>query len=127
MTDPSTTAPKPPPAAAANRPSKKNVIVLTHGWTGSSIFSALFSEAGYWLGGETVAKPDYDTFENAGLVALNNRLLHDLAPALNHEHQFSDHDVQQIAMRASALDLQPYRNFLTQCNQNQPWLWKDPV
>ena len=67
---------------------RKNVIVLTHGWTGSSIFSALFGEAGYWLGGETVVKPDYDTFENADLVALNNRLLHELAPALNHEHQF---------------------------------------
>ena len=123
MTDQPTVAPASRPGAY---PARKNVIVLTHGWTGSSIFSALFGEAGYWLGGETMAKPDYDTFENAGLVALNNRLLHELAPTLNHEHQFSDHDVQKIAARATALDLQPYRNFIAECNQNQPWLWKDP-
>ena len=111
---------------AAAGGSRKNVIVLTHGWTGSSIFSALFGEAGYWLGGETMAKPDYDTFENTGLVALNNRLLHELAPKLNHEHQFAHEDVQQIASRASGLDLQPYRHFIADCSQHQPWLWKDP-
>jgi len=115
-----------PAAPSATRPARKNVIVLTHGWTGSSIFSALFGEAGHWLGGETMAKPDYDTFENAGLVALNNRLLRDLAPTLNHEHHFAPADVQEIATRASALDLQPYRQFIADCNQHQPWLWKDP-
>lgn len=104
----------------------KNVIVLTHGWTGSSIFSALFGEAGYWLGGETMVKPDYDTFENAGLVTLNNRLLHDLAPTLKHEHRFSDLDVRQLASSAATSDLRPYREFVLACNQNPPWLWKDP-
>ena len=130
MTDQPTTGPTLLPAAnaanAASGPARKNVIVLTHGWTGSSIFSALFGEAGYWLGGETMAKPDYDTFENAGLVALNNRLLHELAPTLNHEHHFAHGEVQQIATRASGLDLQPYRQFIADCNQHQPWLWKDP-
>lgn len=111
---------------AAGTSLKKNVIVLTHGWTGSSIFSALLGEAGYWVGGETMAKPDYDTFENAGLVALNNRLLRELAPTLNHEHQFSDRDVQQIASRAPSMDTQSYRGFIAECNQNRPWLWKDP-
>ena len=105
---------------------RKNVIVLTHGWTGSSIFSALFREAGYWLGGETMVKPDYDTFENTELVALNNRLLHELAPTLNHEHQFSDEGVLQIATRSAGLDLSPYRKFIADCNWRQPWLWKDP-
>jgi len=59
---------------------KKNVIILTHGVSGSSVFAALLGRAGYWLGSETVQKPDYDTFENAALVALNYELLHVLAP-----------------------------------------------
>ncbi|MDO9091408.1 MAG: hypothetical protein Q7U99_02005 [Rubrivivax sp.] len=105
---------------------RKNVIVLTHGWTGSSIFSALFGEAGYWLGGETMAKPDYDTFENAGLVALNNRLLQQLAPKLNHEHQFAQADVEAIATRSRSWDMRPCRDFVAECGQHQPWLWKDP-
>jgi len=107
-------------------PARKNVIVLTHGWTGSSAFSALFGAAGYWLGAETMLKPDYDTFENAGLVRLNNRLLQRLAPDLNHEHCFSDDDVQRIARRAAGVDQPDCREFVALCEQHGPWLWKDP-
>jgi hypothetical protein len=107
-------------------PARKNVIVLTHGWTGSSAFSALFGAAGYWLGAETMLKPDYDTFENAGLVRLNNELLARLAPDLNHEHHFSDDDVALIARRARGLDLPDCREFVALCDGHRPWLWKDP-
>lgn len=103
-----------------------NIIVLTHGWTGSSVFSALLGQAGCWLGAETMHKPDYNTFENADLVTLNNQLLQALAPGLNHEHHFSPAQVLQIEQRAAGIDLQPYRQFVAECGQHQPWLWKDP-
>jgi len=105
---------------------KKNVIILTHGWTGSSVFAALFGRAGYWLGSETVQKPDYDTNENADLVAFNRRLLDTLAAGINHEHHFAIEDVHQIERAAEGMDFAPYREFLARCSQNSPWLWKDP-
>ena len=104
----------------------KNIIVLTHGWTGSSVFSGLLGQAGFWLGADTVAKPDYNTHENADLVSHNNRLLHLLSPSLNHEHRFDPGDVQDIAARARTLDLAPYREFVASCNEHRPWVWKDP-
>ena len=103
-----------------------NIIVLTHGWTGSSVFSALLGQAGCWLGAETMHKPDYNTFENADLVTLNNELLQALSPGLNHEHHFSPAQVLQIEQRAAGIDLQPYRQFVAECGQHGPWLWKDP-
>jgi len=105
---------------------KKNVIILTHGVSGSSVFAALLGRAGYWLGSETVQKPDYDTFENAALVALNYELLHVLAPGIRHEHRFAFEDVSRLAQRAATLDMQPHREFLSHCAANAPWVWKDP-
>ena len=104
----------------------KNIIVLTHGWTGSSVFSGLLGQAGFWLGADTVAKPDYNTHENVDLVSHNNRLLQLLSPSLNHEHRFEPSDVQEIAVRARTLDLTPYREFVTSCDAHRPWVWKDP-
>ena len=103
-----------------------NIIVLTHGWTGSSVFSALFGEAGYWLGSETVLKPDYNTFENADLVGLNRRLFEALMPNFDHGQRFDYEEVMQIESRAAALDLSPWREFAARCNEHSPWLWKDP-
>lgn len=105
---------------------KKNIIILTHGWTGSSVFAALLGRAGYWLGSETVQKRDYNTFENADLVALNQELLAALAPGINYEHRFASEDVARIAQASATLDLQPHRHFLSRCAANGPWLWKDP-
>lgn len=114
-----------PPLATPVSPIK-NIIVLTHGWTGSSVFSGLFGEVGFWLGGETVAKPDYDTHENADLVAHNLRLLEMLAPGLNHEHRFDPGDVHAMAERAKQLDLAALRTFVQACDAHRPWIWKDP-
>ena len=105
---------------------RPNIIILTHGLTGSSVFSALFAEAGYWLGSETIHKPDYNTFENTDLVALNQRLFQDLLPTLNHEHRFDDDEVHEIEGRAAGMDLAPYRDFVARCSEHGPWLWKDP-
>lgn len=103
-----------------------NVVILTHGWTGSSVFSALLGRAGCWLGAETVVKHDYDTHENADLVMLNDHLLDTLAPDLDREHRFDAADVLDIERRAGSIDLAPYRSFAEHCERHRPWLWKDP-
>ena len=104
----------------------KNIVILTHGWTGSSVFAALFGRAGLWLGSDTVAKADYDTFENADLVTLNRRLLDELAPELDHEHRFDPADVVAIERAAANIDLKPYRTFVQQCSAHGAFVWKDP-
>lgn len=107
---------------------KNNIIVLTHGWTGSSVFSALFGQAGYWLGGETVQKVDYNTYENMRLVHLNQSILTTLAPGLDHEHRFDPADLSGIdeQARTGALDMSPMCRFVEECDARSPWLWKDP-
>jgi hypothetical protein len=104
----------------------KNTVILTHGWTGSSVFAGLLERAGAWLGEETMVKPDYDTFENAQLVRINNGLMERFAAGLNHEHDFSSAQISQIAERALGSDLTPQREFMSLCAQHGPWLWKDP-
>jgi hypothetical protein len=104
----------------------KNTIILTAGWTGSSVYSGLLGRAGGWLGDATMHKPDYDTHENAELVRANIRLLQQLAPGLRHEHHFARADVNAIAARASEVDLEPLRRFVQTCSAHQPWVWKDP-
>jgi hypothetical protein len=111
---------------AFDTPMKKNVIILTHGWTGSSVFTALFGLGGYWLGSETVQKVDYNTFENSDLVALNTDLISKLAVGLNHQQRFAFEDVSRIEQASKTLDLQPYRDFVSRCSENGLWVWKDP-
>ena len=103
-----------------------SIVILSHGWTGSSIFAGLLQRAGYWVGTETVKKPEFDTYENARLVELNSQLLHTLHPRLRGEDHFSAREVEQIEHDASHLDLQPHRDFVTQCEQERFWAWKDP-
>jgi hypothetical protein len=105
---------------------RNNIVILTHGWTGSSVFAALLGRAGYWLGSSTVKSKDYDTFENADLVARNRELLHLLAPGIDHQRYFSFEDVSRVAQASANLNLKPYRDFLATCGANEPWLWKDP-
>jgi hypothetical protein len=105
---------------------KKNIIILTEGWTGSSVFSALFGRAGYWLGSETVKKIDYDTYENVDLVALNRRILDEFSIGLNHELRFDYADVLAIERASAGHDLKPYADFVKRCSSNGLWVWKDP-
>ncbi|GJL76094.1 sulfotransferase [Nitrosomonas sp.] len=105
----------------------KNVIILTHGWTGSSAFAALLGKAGYWHGDNTFKKPDYDTYENIKLVELNDQLLNKLNYAGDREHEIiSSETLDDLARKAATLDLTPYREFLENCQQHKPWIWKDP-
>lgn len=103
-----------------------DTVILTHGWTGSSVFSGLIARGGGWSGDGTVAKPDYDTFENVRLVELNSQLLTRFAKSLNHEHEFSDEHVRLIAKRARGADLGELDAFVALCGQHRPWVWKDP-
>jgi len=105
---------------------RKNVIILTHGWTGSSVFTALIARAGYWTGNSTFEKRDYDTYENSKLIELNRKMLIDLGYTGDHEHEFDPKVVSDLALRASDIDLSPYCEFIDSCNENQPWIWKDP-
>lgn len=106
---------------------KKNVIVLTHGWTGSSAFTALISQAGYWCGDSTFEKSDYNTYENNELVALNDRLLEELGYSGDREHEIIDiYELELLARKAETIDLTPYRDFVSQCQLHRPWIWKDP-
>ena len=105
---------------------KKNVIILTHGWTGSSVFSALIGKAGYWMGENTHKKPDYDTHENKELIDLNKRLMNELGYTGDHEHEFDTETIEGLAQRANDIDLTPYQDFVDKCQENSPWIWKDP-
>lgn len=103
-----------------------NIVILTHGWTGSSIFAGLLGRAGAWLGNETFVKPDYDTFENADLIKLNDQLLGRFAAGMNHQHEFDNEHVRQILIRSRGEDLSDFRAFMALCEKHRPWLWKDP-
>jgi hypothetical protein len=112
-------------APHAGRP-RRNLIVLTCGLSGSSVYTALLSQAGYWCGDRTMVKPDYDTHENAQLVELNEELLRQLAPGLQYQHEFDHRAVLEIARRAGEHHLAPLREFVSSCGRHGPWLWKDP-
>lgn len=108
----------------ASRP--PNVIILTAGLTGSSVIAGLLAGAGYWVGAETVEKPDYDTFENRDLVALNDRIL---AHAGHHERfdrVFQPEFIDALVRRTADVATEPYRYFIDTCDVHRPWLWKDP-
>lgn len=105
---------------------RKNVIILTHGWTGSSVFTALIAKAGYWYGNDTFQKIDYNTFENLELIELNKRMLGELGYGGDHEHEFDPEEVIRLAERSADIDLSPYADFVTRCGENSPWIWKDP-
>lgn len=109
-----------------NTKMKKNVIILTHGWTGSSVFTGLLGKAGYNYGQKTVQKTDYDTHENAELVQLNDRLMKELGYTGNHEHGFSHEIIEEMSARADSIDLTPYKEFVERCQAGRPWIWKDP-
>lgn len=105
---------------------KKNVIILTHGWTGSSVFAGLLGKAGFNYGDQTYQKSDYDTHENIELVELNKRMMKELGYTGDHEHEFDHENILELSANADKIDLSPYREFIDRCQINKPWLWKDP-
>jgi len=104
----------------------RNVIILTSGLSGSSVLAALLAQAGYWPGDETFRKKDYDTWENLDLVKLNKRLLEQVGFTKDYGMAFTEEDARYVAERSLNVDPTPYREFISRCQQRQPWLWKDP-
>lgn len=103
-----------------------NVIVLTAGLAGSSVLTGLLARAGYWTGQETFRKNDYDTFENKRLIELNRRLFEQVGFDGDYTMRFPGWVVEAIDRCADEIDPAPYREFLAECEQNSPWIWKDP-
>lgn len=105
---------------------RKNIVILTVGLTGSSVLTALLARAGYWLGEATKKKPAYDTFENSSLVDVNKQIFRAAGYAGQYEMEFSQGAIDLIEQSAGRLDLDPYHKFVSMCDKNSPWVWKDP-
>lgn len=103
-----------------------NIIILTAGLAGSSVLTALLSRAGYWTGQSTKTKPDYNTWENAELVDLNNRLLGETGFTRDWKMNFEPEFISHVVDNADKIDWKPYQNFLKRCDSHAPWIWKDP-
>jgi hypothetical protein len=108
-----------------SRRSKRNVIILTSGLTGSSVLTGLLARRNYWTGNET-AKKEYDTYENVDLVKLNVNILRQAGYSGRYEMEFRADLLEHLATLESKVDDLPYREFLAECNRHQPWIWKDP-
>ena len=105
---------------------KKNVIILTYGLSGSSVLTGLLVRDGYWPGAKTYVKPDYDTFENVRLIELNKQLFAAAHFSGNYENSYSPEALQAVTDLRSKVDPAPFRQFIAECDQHRPWIWKDP-
>jgi hypothetical protein len=114
-----------PDLDAKRSETKKNVIILTLGLSGSSVLTGLIGRAGYWTGDDTFKK-EYDTYENRELIRLNSELLVAADYHKDYTSEFSWDAIRQVSSLQGKLDLTAYRQFLTQCEAHRPWIWKDP-
>ncbi len=109
---------------------KHNVIILTTGLSGSSLFTKLLCKHGYWCGEKTITKNNYsghyNTYENEVLVKLNQTLLDKCQVDFSVQDQFDDKLFAQIEKLSQTIDLKPYTAFIKECDNHQPWVWKDP-
>src|SRR6185369_8591823 len=77
-------------------------------------------------GEETFRKADYDTNENRKLIELNLRLFEAAGYKGNYLLEFSPQALNSIAALHGRIESDPYRSFIKQCDEHQPWIWKDP-
>jgi len=105
---------------------KANAIVLTSGLSGSSVLTGLLCRAGLWKGESTHKKPQYDTYENEELIALNSKLFKAAGYAGNYMMEYSEAALQRLSVLHGEIDLRPYREFVQKCEHYRPWIWKDP-
>ena len=78
--------------------------------------AGLLKNAGYWAGFGTAKKPDYDTFENCDLVSMNARLLNEVGYNERFDRVFRREQIDQIIERAADVRLEPYQQFIQECN-----------
>lgn len=104
----------------------KNIIILTGGLAGSSVLTSLLNRAEYWVGADTMKKKDYNTWENSELVRLNRKILDETGFKENWTMVFRPDYLDSIAKGFEKIDPEPFRAFMNECNNHQPWIWKDP-
>lgn len=110
----------------------KNIIILTTGRSGSSVLAGLLAGGDrYWVDKASIPKRKgypFGDFENPELIRLNKLLYTHLDypnPALHclKGGTVAVDDLKALWHRA---DSGPFRRFVSTCEQNRPWLWKDP-
>ncbi len=107
----------------------KNVIILGAGRTGSSFLSGLVSHKRFYINSDMIPAregyPDGD-YENPELIALNKRIL--LGSGYGYDKAFAlkSVDINSVKQFSKTVKDDAFKAFLDKCNQNRPWLWKDP-
>lgn len=103
----------------------EGLVILTIGWTGSSVLTGLLKAGGYWTGA-TVKKSDYDTYENEELVRLNRRLLAEAGIGESYAQSVEADWPVRIEELSNRTDPAEFRAFVDLCRGSGPWVWKDP-
>ena len=86
----------------------------------------MLSKLGYWKGDLTCKKVDYDTHENSGLVFLNDLLLKKVDYDKNYSVFVNPEKVIEVEQLFYKINLEPFKEFVDNCEQSGPWIWKDP-
>lgn len=107
----------------------KNVIILGPGRTGSSILAGMIAHNRFYINMESIQSrdgyPDGD-YENPELVALNKDIFFESGYG-HHKIKFDRSvDIESMEKLGRTGDIEKYKNFVAKCDQNSPWLWKDP-
>ena len=103
----------------------KNIIVLTTGSSGSSLLTGLLATQGFWIGDET-KQLDFNTYENAALVELNMELLRMIGYNRRDCNDIPPPSIHKIKQIEASNDISKFERFISKCDNNIPWLWKDP-
>jgi hypothetical protein len=105
--------------------------VLTTGLSGSSVFTALLAQSGYWTGEGTVIKDNstgkYNTYENSRLVEMNQQLLHQVGETTGNDFWYRQDVREKFTQLATPQLESEIKSFIEECGAHTPWIWKDPV
>jgi hypothetical protein len=109
---------------------KKNIFILTTGLSGSSVVTGLLNQAGFWCGENTEFKDNstgrYETYENSRFVELNNRLVKLSGKPFDSSSWYNNALRDEFTSLLNKIDLEDFKQFVTDCNSHQPWVLKDP-
>nr|WP_321399864.1 sulfotransferase [uncultured Desulfobacter sp.] len=108
----------------------ENVIILGAGRTGSSFLSGLISHSRYYIEKAGISQRDFypgGDYENPELKELNKKILWDSGYKHLKAMTAIPVNVEAIKkLRDSSESKKIYTDFLAKCDENSPWLWKDP-
>lgn len=107
-----------------------NVIILTTGISGSSVITGFLAKSGLWTGDDTVYKDNitgkYETYENKKLVDLNDRLITEAGAEFVGKARYDADQRDRFNAMYRDVDTSSYREFISECDEHSPWIWKDP-